>query len=148
MTISISSAPFFTESIVSRTFDSQVACPKGKPITVTTFISVSFRNCFANFTLQGLTQTPKKLYSQASLRSFSKSSRVASCFKSVCSIYLFNSIFIPFGRASSHLTTNLYYPFQEALWNKLLKLLTQCEKYSGYNPHNQTVVAKNSEREF
>jgi len=49
----------------------------------------------ANFTLTGFTQTPKNLYSFASSNNFITSFFVASCFKSVCSIYLFKSIITP-----------------------------------------------------
>ena len=66
ITISISSAPFWTASFVSKAFTAEVVAPKGKPTTVQTFTSEPSSPVFACLTHVGLTQTLAKSYSRAS----------------------------------------------------------------------------------
>jgi hypothetical protein len=69
--MSTSSAPFSIAFFVSNAFVSGVFAPRGKPITVQTFTSVPCNNSLAYFTHVGFTHTEAKLYSFASLQSFS-----------------------------------------------------------------------------
>ncbi len=83
ITISISSAPFAIASLVSKALTAEVFAPKGKPITVQTLTSLSFRLSAANETHVGFTQTLAKSYSFASDRIFSTCSCSVSGFKIV-----------------------------------------------------------------
>ena len=98
ITISTSSAPFAIASLVSKALTSIVFAPKGKPITVQTFTSLPFKSLAANSTLVGFMQTEAKLYSKASLQSFSIDALSASGFNIVWSIIFANcclSIILP-----------------------------------------------------
>ena len=90
--MSISLAPFFIASSVSKTFTSFVLAPSGKPITVQTLTSVPFKLSAHFLTHTGFTQTEKKLYSLASSKIFSICSSVDSGFNKVWSIILLISI--------------------------------------------------------
>ena len=66
ITISISSAPFWIASLVSKAFTVEVVAPKGKPTTVQILTSVPSSPFLAYSTQVGLTQTLAKSYSLAS----------------------------------------------------------------------------------